>query len=341
METDDNLFATPRKLAIRGALARSLSAVATSSPLQERMAETLNLAKDLGRRGGEIGVGWQIGRVGAGVWAEEVANGEEMADVAGHEKPTTLTPSRAKWRNATAVLVMPTKGNKRMVMGTPRRPRHRQAAPFGPVGFAAASALEQILGAVAGLGGRMEEREIALQGRMMEGMAALAANADARAARMMAEVERLEVGLQADAEEKEARLMAKLLVVDAMEQELAGKAKWEVKQWEDLAGLMRLRREDIKEVKQAVDTIGAELAERGTTRPPRIPLAPPPGAVEGVVTTMIVTVSAPQEDAIEEWSDMEGVEHEGLFASLHAPELGTSSAPEPAASAKKEEEEKK
>jgi len=187
----------------------------------------------------------------------------------------------------------------------------------------------------------MEERVIALEGRMMEGMAALAADADARAARMKVEVERLEVGLRADAGEKEVRLMAKLLAVDAVEQELAEKAKWEVKQWEDLAGLMRLRWEDIKEVKQAVDAIGAELGGRCTTRPPPIPLAPAPEAMEGVVTTVPAMVSAPQEDAIEEWSDMEGVEREGLFASLHAPELGTSSAPEPVAPAAKEEEEKK
>ena len=228
-----------------------------------------------------------------------------------------------------------------MAMGTPRPPRRKQAAPSGPVGFAAALALEQILGAVAGLGGRMEERVIALEGRMMEGMAALAADADARAARMKVEVERLEVGLRADAGEKEARLMAKLLAVDAVEQELAEKAKWEVKQWEDLAGLMRLRREDIKEVKQAVDAIGAELGGRCTTRPPPIPLAPAPEAMEGVVTTVPAMVSAPQEDAIEEWSDMVGVEREGLFALLHAPELGMSSAPEPVAPAAKEEEEKK
>ena len=49
-----------------------------------------------------------------------------------------------------------------------------------------------------------------------------------------------------------------------------------------------------------------------------------PEAMEGVVTTAPTVPAKPQDDPIEDWSDMEGVEREGLFASRHAPEPGAS-----------------
>ena len=44
-----------------------------------------------------------------------------------------------------------------------------------PIGFAAASALEQILAAVARVEKKMEEKVAALEARMMEGIGSLAA----------------------------------------------------------------------------------------------------------------------------------------------------------------------
>jgi len=47
-------------------------------------------------------------------------------------------------------------------------------------GFAAASALEQILAAIAGAAWRMEEKVTTLEARMMEGMGAQAADENER-----------------------------------------------------------------------------------------------------------------------------------------------------------------
>ena len=49
---------------------------------------------------------------------------------------------------------------------------------------------------------------------------------------------------------------------------------------------------------------------------------PVPVVMEGVVATVSVLAFAPQEDPIEDGSEMEGIEREGMFASQHAPELG-------------------
>ena len=86
-----------------------------------------------------------------------------------------------------------------MAMGTPRPTRHyRPAARPMPAGFAAASALEQILGAIV----RMERK-------MMEGMSAMVADAGEREERMTA-------GWLADAEEREKRLAVKLLATEGI-----------------------------------------------------------------------------------------------------------------------------
>ena len=55
---------------------------------------------------------------------------------------------------------------------------------------------------------------------------------------------------------------------------MAQKAHWEFKQREDLAGVMKLRREEIKEVKQAVDGIAVEMAGIRSNHPVSVPAAP-------------------------------------------------------------------
>jgi len=84
-----NMFDTPGKAPMRGALARSLSAAATSSPQQVGTAETLNLAKSAGGGGGKLDVG-------ASDWAEgEAANDVEMEAAAESDGSTTPTPAPA------------------------------------------------------------------------------------------------------------------------------------------------------------------------------------------------------------------------------------------------------
>jgi hypothetical protein len=139
------------------------------------MAEIQNTARSARQGSGRLDVG-------ASDWAEEVANEEEMQEA--DERATIMTPTPARWPGTPRprpVPVTPTKGSKRMAMGTPRPTRqYRPAARPMPAGFAAASALDQILAAIAGVERRMEEKVAALEARMMEGMGALAADENVR-----------------------------------------------------------------------------------------------------------------------------------------------------------------
>jgi len=273
-----NIFDSHGKTPMRGARARSLSAGAASGSLQEGgTAQTLNLAKEGGEwLGMEGSKGSRVGEckgsegmdVAVDDWAEEMANQSE-AEMGGVEDPdrsTTPTPSPARWGSGTpasstprAVPVTPTNGSKRMAVGTPRRARPRTwtAARPMPAGFAAASALEQILAAIAGAERKMEEKVTALEARITEGMGARAADENEREVRAAAR-------LLADAEEREKRLAVKLLAIDAIETELTQKGQWELKQWEDLAQVLQARRRDIREVRQAVDSLASEMARKGT-----------------------------------------------------------------------------
>jgi len=354
-----NIFDSPGKMPIRGALARSLSAAAASSSPQEGgMAQTLNLAKEGGEGAGMegskgSGVGERMGAEGMDVaavdWAEEMANQSE-AEMGGVEDPdrsTTLTPTPARWGSATPaasmprpVAVTPTKGSKRMAVGTPRRARPRTWAAAWPMpaGFAAASALEQILVAIAGAERRMEEKVTALEAQMMEGMGARGANENEREVRAAAR-------LLAHAEEREKRLALKLLAIDAIETELTQKGQWELKQWDDLARVQEARRRAIREVRQAVDSLASEMAREGRAHQEGPGAAGTVGAValtkggatqpmEGVVATTVTV------EEVEQGDDMEGVEREGLFGSKHAPAPGEPVPVMPPGPATEEKEEK-
>jgi hypothetical protein len=258
-------------------------------------------------------------------WAEEVANqsGDGMEGMAGMDRSMTVTPTPppAKRTTPTPVPVTPTKGTKRMAVSTPRRVRFgRHGARAVPVGFAAASALEQILAAVAEV-----ERK-----------------ADARLAMAMA-----------DAEEREKRLGVKLLAMEALETDAMERGRWEIKQWQVWAKEMGERKGELREIKVTVDGVVQQLAGLAVKRtaPPEVSATPrdavpavvpavpratktlrglaqqqqrqatshearPPEMMEGVVMT--------RDDAeeIEEFSGMEGVEREGLFASRYAPAEG-------------------
>jgi len=258
-----NIFDLPGKTPMRGALARSVSAVAaSSSPQQGGMAQTLNLAKEgeegLGMEGSKgSGVGECKGAEGMDVavvdWAEQMANHSDavMGGVEDPDSSTILTPTPARWGSGTRasstprpVPVTPTKGSKRMAVGTPRRARPRTWAATRPMpaGFVAALALKQILAAIDGAERKMEEKVAMLEARMMEGMGARVGDENEREVRAPAR-------LLADGEEREKRLAEKLLAIDAIETELTQKGQWELKQWEDLARVLEARIKDIQEVR--------------------------------------------------------------------------------------------
>jgi len=313
-----NIFDTPGKTPMRGALARSLSAAASSSPQQVGMAETPNFAKEPSeevemevergaRLEGSKGVeGMDVAVVD---WAEEVANQEE------EERAATPTPTPARWATPTPAPVTPTKGSKRMALGTPKPGRHyrSRAARPAPIGFAAQSALEQILGAVAGMEKKMEEKVAGLEARMMEGMGARAAEEEERE-------KRAAVRLLADAEEREKRIASRLLALDAIETELTQKGQWEIKQWTDLAALLERRRVEIREIAEMVARLVRDAVAPPQAPAPHVPSAPAvPQPMEGVVAT---PAQEPGPELAGGGENMEGVEREGLFASRHAPALG-------------------
>jgi len=220
--------------------------------------------------------------------------------------------------------------------------------------------LKQILAVVAKVDQKMEEKarkvEEALEAavarwdaRLVEGLSAVLGEVGEREERMVARLctdagER-EARQLADAKEREKRLEVRLLALDEIETEQVQKAKWDLKQCEDLAVMMRARREELGEVKRGVEGIAAEIAGmRALGGPPTLaaanvqavaPAAPTrqrptapvehstPQPMEGVMTTASPAACVLQEDPIEEFSDMEGVERDGLFASRHAPALSS------------------
>jgi len=164
MRDDDNFLATTGKPSIRGALARSLSAAA-SSPQQVGSALTPNSARD-SREGAGTEGGQELNRVGskeAGgreeanlVWAKEVASmsEDEMEDVLGPEGSTTATPMPVRWATPTPVPVTPSNGNKKRALaaGTPKStravPPPRRLAGISAHGWSNGAGLAEILAAI-------------------------------------------------------------------------------------------------------------------------------------------------------------------------------------------------
>jgi len=161
---DDNFFATTGKQSMRGALAPSLSAAASS---RQHMGSALtpNSSKD-SSEGAEIEGGQEFNRVGskeAGgreeanlVWAKEVASmsEDEMEDVVGPEGLTNPTPMPARWATLTPVPVTPFNGNKKQALaaGTSKSarvvPSPRRLAGIAAHGWSNEAGLAEILPAI-------------------------------------------------------------------------------------------------------------------------------------------------------------------------------------------------
>jgi len=336
-----NIFDTPGKTPMRGALAHSLSA-ATSSPQQVGTAETMYSAKGSGEEvvmeGSKVlegSKGVEGMDVAADEWVEEVANQseDEMEGVTGPDGSTTPTPTPVLWPVPTPVLVTPSRGSKRMAMamGMPRPDRHSRPTALAQI----LTVIARVERKVESVERKMEARVQALDSFMMEGITAVVADADAQA-----------IAIMADAEERERRLATELLSVRAIETGMLERVTWEMEQWGKLSDIMGLRREDIREIKRSTNQIAATVAGLRVT-PPAAPdtregvvakrestRVATPMSMEGVVATAPPTL---EEDPVEKWEDIVGVEREGLFALQHAPEMGM---PAVAPAAMEEEKEK-
>ena len=181
---DDNFFVTTGKQSIRGALVRSLSAVA-SRPQQVGSALTLNLPRDSSEGAGTEG-GQELKRVGSKetggreeanlVWAKEVASlsEDEMEDVVGPEKSTTPTPIPARWATPTPVPVTPSNGHKKRVLvgGTSKStravPPPRLLAGISAHGWSNGVGLAEILVAIVLAEKFIEAREVQMEKCMEE-----------------------------------------------------------------------------------------------------------------------------------------------------------------------------
>jgi len=346
---DDDIFVTPGRQIMRGALVCSLSATTPSSGQQVGMALTLNSGEGSSKGVGREGSKGVDGRdVAVEDWVEEVVNQSED-EMEGVGRSATPSPTPGRWGSVgavspagrtrpTPVPVTPTRGSKRMAMGTPRPIRHYQ--PVSHPGSTAGSVLKQILAAMARVERKMEEKT-----RKVEEAAEVAvARWDARLVERLSAVlgkvgemeERMVARLWADAEEREKRQEVRLLALDAIQTQQVQKAKWDLKQCEDLAVIMRARQEELGEVKYGVEGIAAEIAGmRALGGPPTLAAATvravapvvvghgTPQPMEGVMVTGPPVAWMLQEDPIEKFSDMEGVEHDGLFASRYAVALST------------------
>jgi len=85
----DDIFDTPGKSVMGGALARSLAAAASSAQ-EVGTVETRNSAKSSGEGVGKLDEG-------ADEWAEEVADEVEMGGAADSERLRTASPTPARW----------------------------------------------------------------------------------------------------------------------------------------------------------------------------------------------------------------------------------------------------
>jgi predicted RNA-binding Zn-ribbon protein involved in translation (DUF1610 family) len=140
--------------------------------------------------------------------------------------------------------------------------------------------------------------------------------------------------------------------LEEMKKKIAGRNDWEEQQWGELGTQLQWEEKELKEIKQGVDSLVREnrkerkrkegedaaseravmeagLAQmraaprtsapamRHSTPPPNPPNpAPPPGPPAPAVPEVTM---ADVEEEIEEFSDMEGVQREGLYDSQHAP----------------------
>jgi len=184
---NDNFFVTPGKQSMRGALACSLSAAA-SSPQQLGSALTPNSGRDSSEGAGREG-SQELNRVGSKevggreeanlVWAKEVASisEDEMEDVVCAQGSATPTPMPARWGTPTPVPVTPSYGNKKgaLAAGTSKSaralPPPRRLVGIPAHSWSNGAGLAEILAAIVLAEKCMEAREAGME-KLMEERAA-------------------------------------------------------------------------------------------------------------------------------------------------------------------------
>jgi hypothetical protein len=316
-----NPFATPGKLG--GALAGALSTAARNSASTRKSTENaqvggmaLALKKTAQPESKEVGSEQMEGVVvgeAEDEWLEEGAN-ENMDEDSVSPTPLRVgSPTPNQRKTPTSRPTTPTRGKKRMACGTPAPVR--MGAPRGDW-----STTTQVLAAIA-----------AMEARLNAKFATVIIEGEAREKRLEAEMDRREV-----------------------QRRMAGEAKteWDYKQWERLADEMNMRKEEIEVVRRGMSALARATKEcRAHPKPAAAPAAPPvltlgpsrslehrvpipmPESIPAIPPPKNPTPPAPstapevamvdvEEDEIEEFSDMEGVQREGLYDSTHAPPPG-------------------
>jgi len=324
----------PAKGPVRGALVSALATVVGGGiSLTPKIAEEAE-----GKRQGE-GSKRKEGM--------SMAEDDEMdCTVALPDRPGTSTPIPARWGIPTLVPVTPGKGNTMhaITVCTPRPsrgmlPARKRAGGTPTQGWISGGALIEVLAAIVAAEKRMEEKatkrvEKAKEHEMWAG---------AREKMAREREERLVAGIA---------VMKKKLqgTLKAMAEEAANRAHWEIGQWKGLEEGMEAIMVSIAEVggrveaegKVAViwDRAGAPAVATAATAPPAAPRQRKQQqkarvtAKPRLVTTLlhrvaeseateamqgVVLMEKGQEEESEEFSDMEGVEWEGLYASYHVP----------------------
>jgi hypothetical protein len=336
---DDDIFGKPGKLG--GALASVFSAAASKSQ-EGGTALTLSSAAQLGSKeqskGGSEGGGEEMDIVAEEEWLEGANDNMDE----GGQSPTPPrfgTPTPSQKRPPVPRPVTPSKGRKRMAVGTPAQVRRVGPPRNSNLGWSAVAQLQETIAS--------------LEGRLNGKMATLAIGWEAAEARLSEKLAKIQEGM----ETAEARAQGRAEVfgekLEEIKKGIIAREDWEEQQWGALGLQMREEEGEMKEIKQGIDSLiqgknerrkrekkeAAEAKERAAPPPtvpastpvePRAPRAPPkmPSPARTALAPAlpripeVVMRDEEEEDPIEEVSDMEGVQREGLFDSQYAPEAG-------------------
>jgi hypothetical protein len=362
----DNNLGTPRKSVMGGALAKALSEAAEKCQ-EGGTAKTLRTeTQQEGRHRSEMSRGEEI---------EGMVRDESMDESGLSPTPPRLgSPTPSERGILVPMPVTPTRGRKRMAMGTPapaRRYRHPRSDSLGTFTQTSLAVIEAKLNSkLTSLQIDAEARETRLNERLND----LAAGWEMALVKLGEKLERSERGMETAEARVEERAAVTSEQLENMKRGIIAREEWEDQQWEDLGKQLLWEEEELEGIKRGVDSltrrdkrekktkeeeiaaIERKVMEAGLTqmrappqasspppvevslstsaRPPtmvatpalvRRALAPPAptpvpprGSPEPAVPE-VVMADGDGEDEIEDFSDMEGIQWEGLFDSRHAP----------------------
>jgi hypothetical protein len=258
---EENIFDTPGKLG--GALAGALSA-AKENQKEAGAPWTLSVETPPAnggktREGGvEASGSDEMEVVDEDEWMVEAANGSEGANGSVPPSPTpvrfeTATPSQR--RPPVSRQITPTRGRKRMVVGTPV-PVRRYGHPHG-----------------ASLGTFTQTSLAEIEARLNSKLASLLIDAEAREARLNQRLNSLATGWETAVERLSEKMARSQGAMETAETRAQGRAAdigeqlesikkgiiaredWEDQQWGDLGTQLEWQEKELKEIKQGVDSL--------------------------------------------------------------------------------------